>query len=137
LRERWHYLHLHETSFGMERARFDEAARTAEIFLNVSGASMFPEQLAPGCAKVFLDTDPGYNQIMLSERFSWSENVERWCASVAVHDRHFTYAENIHGADCIIPKAEFGWKPRAGRSCSNCGTKSRSPGRRRERLGRQ
>ena len=110
LRERWHYLHLDETSFGMERARFDEAARTADIFLNVSGASMFPEQLAPGCVKVFLDTDPGYNQIMLSERFSWSENVERWCASVAAHDRHFTYAENIHGADCIIPKAGFGWK---------------------------
>ena len=110
LRERWHYLHLHETSFGMERARFDEAARTADIFLNVSGASMFPEQLAPGCAKIFLDTDPGYNQIVLSERFSWSENVERWCASVAAHDQHFTYAENIHGADCIIPKVGFGWK---------------------------
>ena len=110
LRERWHYLHLHETSFGMERARFDEAARTADIFLNVSGASMFPEQLASGCVKIFLDTDPGYNQIMLSERFSWSENVERWCASVAAHDRHFTYAENIHGTDCIIPKAGLGWK---------------------------
>ena len=25
LRQRWHYLHLHETSFGMERAAFDEA----------------------------------------------------------------------------------------------------------------
>ena len=110
LQGRWHYLHLHETSFGMERARFDEVARTADIFLNVSGASLFPEQLAPGCAKIFLDTDPGYNQIVLSERFSWSENVERWCAAVAAHDRHFTYAENIHGADCIIPKAEFRWK---------------------------
>ena len=110
MRERWHYLHLHETSYGMSRAAFEEIARTADLFLNVSGASMFPEQLAPGCVKIFLDTDPGYNQIMLSERFSWSENVERWCASVAAHDRHFTYAENIHGADCIIPKAGFGWK---------------------------
>ena len=110
LRERWHYFHLHETSYGMSRAAFEGIARTADLFLNVSGASMFPEQLAPGCVKIFLDTDPGYNQIMLSERFSWSENVERWCASVAAHDRHFTYAENIHGADCIIPKAGFGWK---------------------------
>ena len=89
-----------------------------------------------GCAKIFLDTDPGYSQIMLSERFSWSENVERWCASVTAHDQHFTYAENIHGADCIIPKGGFGGKLRVYRSCSNCGTKSRSPGRRRERLGR-
>jgi hypothetical protein len=110
LQGRWHYLHLHETSFGMERTRFDEVARTADIFVNVSGASLFPEQLAPGCARIFLDTDPGYNQIVLTERFSWSENVERWCAAVAAHDRHFTYAENIHGADCTIPKAEFSWK---------------------------
>ena len=85
LRERWHYLHLHETSYGMSRAGV-EIARTADLFLNVSGASMFPKQLAPGCVKIFLDTDPGYNQIMLSERFSWSDNVERWCASVAAHN---------------------------------------------------
>jgi hypothetical protein len=110
LGERWLYLHLHETSFGMDRAAFDEVARTSDLFLNVSGACMLPDHLAPWCVKVFLDTDPGYNQIMLSERLSWSENAERWCASVADHDRHFTYAENIHGTDCIIPKLGFSWK---------------------------
>src|SRR2546430_12229302 len=36
LRERWHYFHLHETGFGMSRAHFEEVARTADIFLNVS-----------------------------------------------------------------------------------------------------
>ncbi len=107
---RWHYLHLHETSYGMERRAFDEVARTADIFLNVSGACMIPDELSPHCIKVFLDTDPGYNQIMLSERFDWSENVERWCASVLAHDQHFTYAENIHGHDCLIPKVGLRWK---------------------------
>jgi hypothetical protein len=110
LSSKWHYFHLHETSFGMDRARFNEAARTADVFLNVSGACMFPDELSPQCVKVFLDTDPGYNQIMLSERFSWSDNVQRWCENVAAHDRHFTYAENIHGDDCIIPRLEFDWK---------------------------
>lgn len=110
LNSRWHYLHLHEQSFGMERAAFDEVAATADLFLNVSGSCMIPENLSPRCVKVFLDTDPGYNQIMLSEKLAWSENVERWCASVAAHDRHFTYAENIHGADCIAPKMDFKWK---------------------------
>lgn len=110
LEGRWHYLHLHETSYGMERKAFDEVARTAEVFLNVSGACMIPDELSPHCTKVFLDTDPGYNQIMLSERFDWSENVERWCASVLAHDQHFTYAENIHGHDCLIPKVGLRWK---------------------------
>lgn len=110
LSHRWHYLHLHETSFGMSREAFDEVAGTADIFLNVSGACMIPENLSPKCVKIFLDTDPGYNQIMLSERFEWSENVERWCKSVSDHDRHFTYAENIYGADCLVPRLGFDWK---------------------------
>ncbi len=110
LSSHWHYLHLHETSYGMNRAAFNEVARTADILLNISGAVIIPEELSPHCVKVFVDTDPGYNQIMLSERFAWSENVERWCDSVAAHDQHFTYAENIHGDDCIVPKLGFRWK---------------------------
>jgi hypothetical protein len=107
---RWHYLHLHETSYGMSRQQFDEVAAGADLFLNVSGACIVPENLSPRCRRVFLDTDPGYNQIMLSERFSWSENVDRWCASVAAHDRHFTYAENIYGPDCLVPRLDYDWK---------------------------
>lgn len=110
LRERWHYLHLHETSFGMERTAFDEVARTADIFLNVGGACFIPNLLPPQCVKVFVDTDPGYNQLVLSQRFPWSENVDRWCDSVAVHDKHFTYAENIHASECMIPKVGIEWK---------------------------
>ncbi|MBP5975388.1 glycosyltransferase family 1 protein [Brasilonema sp. CT11] len=108
--DRWHYLHLHSTSFGMNQAAFDEVARTADVFLNVSGACIIPDNLSSHCVKIFLDTDPGYNQLMLSERFVWSENVERWCAQVAAHDQHFTYAENIHSTKCIIPKIDFEWK---------------------------
>lgn len=111
LSHRWHYLLLHEKSFGMSRAEFGEVARTADVFLNVSGACFFPDELNPTCRKVFLDTDPGYNQIMLSERFPWSQNVDRWCAQVEAHDVHLTYAENIHGEDCAIPRMHFDWRP--------------------------
>jgi hypothetical protein len=111
LADRWHYLFLHDKSFGMERARFDEVARTADIFLNVSGASFFPDALNPKAVKVFMDTDPGYNQIMLHERHKWSQNVDRWCAQVASHDRHLTYAENIYADDCLLPRLDFDWRP--------------------------
>jgi hypothetical protein len=110
LSDHWQYVNLGETVYGMGRAAFAEVARTAEVFLNVSGTSRFPERLSPHCLKVFLDTDPGYNQIVLSERFAWSPDVEEWCAAVAAHDRHFTYAENIHGADCLIPRLGLAWK---------------------------
>jgi hypothetical protein len=71
---------------------------------------MIPENLSGACVKTFLDTDPGYNQIMMTERFAWSENVDRWCSSVDAHDRHFTYAENIYGPDCLVPRLNYAWK---------------------------
>ena len=110
LAERWHYLHLHETSCGMSRAAFDEFARSADLFINVSGGSFFPDALSPSCLRLFVDTDPGYNQIILSERPSWSENVERWCEGVRAHDRHFTYAENFGSSDCAMPSGGIAWK---------------------------
>ncbi len=110
LADRWHYLLLHETHHGMSAAAFDQVARSADIFLNVSGACFFPDHLNPRCLKVFLDTDPGYNQIMLHEKHAWSEHIERWCKQVAQHDRHLTYAENIHQPDCVLPKMNFDWR---------------------------
>ena len=95
----------------MSAEKFAEVARTADVFLNVSGACFIPEALGSNCLKVFMDTDPGYNQIMLSEKFAWSQNVERWCQSVADHDRHLTYAENIYGTDCLVPRMDFDWRP--------------------------
>jgi len=107
---RWHYRHLHEQSYGMTWEAFRRFARTADVFLNVSGGCMIPDDLSPACVKVFLDTDPGYNQMVLAERFAWSENVERWCAAVDAHDLFFTYAENIDDPACRIPGVERAWK---------------------------
>lgn len=111
LKEKWHYVLCKEKHFGMSAEKFAEVAKTADIFLNVSGACFIPDELGPQCLKVFLDTDPGYNQIMLCEKFAWSQNVERRCRAVADHDRHLTYAENIYGDDCLIPHADFDWRP--------------------------
>src|SRR3989337_2599439 len=45
LERHWHYLHLHQTSCGMDRAAFDEVARTSDLFINVSGACIIPDYL--------------------------------------------------------------------------------------------
>ena len=110
LSTRWQYVHLHDKRYGMTREGFRDVAQRADLFLNVSGACLFPDELSSDCIKVFLDTDPGYNQIIFSERPAWSENVDRWCKKVEAHDRFFTYAENIHGADCLIPGIGLEWK---------------------------
>ena len=107
---RWHY-RLNGVSHGMERAAFDAFARTADVFLNVSGASAIPDRLSPRCRKAFLDTDPGYNQFVLSERYPWAGHAAAWANLVAAHDCHLTYGENLGAADCPIPTLGYDWRP--------------------------
>lgn len=109
LSDRWHYRHLHGESFGMSLSAFADIAGSADVYLNVSGAGILPDGLPESCVKVFIDTDPGYNQILLAERPPWAENIERWCENVAAHDRHFTYAENIDDEDCRVPTVGIQW----------------------------
>jgi hypothetical protein len=111
LTDRWCYVLLHDRHYGMSRERFDEIARSADIFLNVSGACFFPDALNPGCVRAFMDTDPGYNQIVMHEKPAWSEHVDRWLKQVLDHDRHLTYAENIYGDDCVVPHVGIDWQP--------------------------
>jgi hypothetical protein len=111
LQNRWHYLHLHDKHFGMTAEQFDEVARTADIFLNVSGASIIPDNLNPRCVKVFMDTDPGYNQIVLANDPNWESGTEGWSKQVRLHDRHLTYAENMYADDCLLPRLGLDWRP--------------------------
>ncbi|MFN4242442.1 MAG: glycosyltransferase family 1 protein [Tepidisphaerales bacterium] len=111
LRDRWHYVLLHDKHFGMSADAFDDFARTADLFLNVSGACFIPEHLSPRCVKAWMDTDPGYNHIRLATRPAWAEQIDRWIAQVRAHDRHLTYAENIHADDCRLPRLDLQWIP--------------------------
>jgi len=109
--DRWHYCHLNETSFGMSRSAFKEFSRTADFFINVSGASFIPDDLSPHCIKLFVDTDPGYNQIRMVGCPLSAGKINHWCEAIAEHDMHFTLAENINSPDCEIPKVGINWVP--------------------------
>jgi len=111
LADHWHYRHLGADSFGMSHSQFLSYARSADLFLNVSAANPIPAELPSTCITAFLDTDPGYNQIVLSERPQWSENVERWFHDFKAHTRHLTYAENIGHTDCLTPQLGVRWIP--------------------------
>jgi hypothetical protein len=111
LSDRWHYRHLSAESFGMSHARFLSYARSADLFLNVSATNPIPADLASRCITAFLDTDPGYNQVVLSERPEWSRNVERWFHDFKAHTHHLTYAENIGQTDCLVPQLGVRWIP--------------------------
>ena len=105
----WQYVHLHSDTYGLNKEDMDKIVRSTDLFINVSGANIIPENLKGSCRTVFIDTDPGYNQIVMREHPAWSENVERWHNLVSAHDLHFTYAENINHPSCGIPDVGIDW----------------------------
>jgi hypothetical protein len=104
--QKWHYCLLLKDHFGMSHEAFGEVAATADIYLNVSGANIFPDRLNPRCLKVFMDTDPGLVQFGLHDSL---QGDHRRYKEVAQHDRFLTYAENIHAADCRLPRVNLPW----------------------------
>ena len=112
LSNRWHYRHLGAESFGLSESEFDRFAGSADLFLNVSATNPRPPAaLGPRCVTAFLDTDPGFNQIGLSQPPAWSTDVH-WSATVEEfkrYDRFLTYAENIGGEDCLVPQLGVSW----------------------------
>jgi hypothetical protein len=104
-------MHLGEIAHGMPPDDMSEVLRTADVFLNVSGSCLLPEALSDGCVRVFVDTDPGYNQIVFQERPDWEINLDESVARVASHHRHFSYGENIGADDCLVPDAGYRWEP--------------------------
>lgn len=108
LSDRWHYRHLGAESLGMSEGTFAEIAGSADLYLNISGSGFPPPGLPDTCVRVFVDTDPGYNQIVMSQRHPEDDSNQWWSDAIA-YDRHFTYAENIDGADCTVPTVGIQW----------------------------
>ena len=109
LRHKWHFNLLTNQSYGMSREQFDQVAATADIYLNVSGVCLLPDKLNPRCRKVFMDTDPGFNQIGLWNLLQKEGPSARRYQEVAAHDVHLTYAENIHDPLCHLPHCGLKW----------------------------
>jgi hypothetical protein len=97
---RWWY----SDGAGMER---DEAVATlegCEVLLNVGASGWAPEfARAPG--RVLIDCDAPFTQFRLHD------GEEGWCAFVAAHDAHATYAVNLAEGRCAVPDGGIAWIP--------------------------
>jgi len=111
LRNCWHLNLLMKESFGLPRAKFDEVAASADIYLNVSGVCNLPDKLSSRCKTVFVDTDPGFNQIALYNLVQKEGMQCQRYRDVARHDLFLTYAENIDAPDFHLPKLGLKWIP--------------------------
>jgi len=105
LGDRWAYHDAHTATWHGPCA--DDAVsicESADVFLNISGANPVRPWLKDVPCRVFIDTDPAFEQIR-------QLTVERRARRAAQHNAFFTFGENFGTPECAIPDDGLPWLP--------------------------
>jgi hypothetical protein len=106
LGDRWSYYDgLRGEYHGLPKERVFELYRRADALINLSGATHLREEHMACPIRVFVDTDPVYEQARVAE------GDPDAIAYLGAHTHHFTYGENLGQPDCPVPIARFDWRP--------------------------
>ena len=106
LGDRWAYRDIvHDRCYGLPRARVDRLYREADALVNVCGASQLREEHLRCPIRIYVQTDPVHDQILVAEKNTRSLDI------LAAHTHHFTYGENLGHPDCPVPLQVFNWRP--------------------------
>jgi hypothetical protein len=79
--------------------------REAEAVINLTASHTLEGDQLCCRRRVYLETDPGLPQARLSA------GDERMWDLVRAHTHHFTFAENLYGADCLLPRPDLHYLP--------------------------
>ncbi len=108
LHDHWafHALHADGSYYGMSEGQLKQLYRSADLLINLHGATMpLPEHCATG-RLVYLETDPVALQIELYE------NRQETIDFLEPHCAFFTFGENYGNPDCKLPVSErFHFRP--------------------------
>jgi hypothetical protein len=105
LGDHWAYWDLaHNTCYGISRERLLDLYRHADALINVCGTTRLRDEHQHCPVRIYLETDPVYEQIKLAEGNTLTREF------LDAHTHHFTYGENLGKPDCPIPLPDYDWK---------------------------
>ncbi len=109
----WLVRDLRGSTYGVDEKIARQFCQDAELFLNVSGATMLRPDDFPRAKSVFIDTDPMYNQRFVPNALAGTLVLEerKRLDRIRAYDLTFTFGENIGQPDCLIPDEYFDWIP--------------------------
>jgi hypothetical protein len=106
LGDRWVYRDVvHDRCYGMSREALGGLLREADALANLCGASVLREEHLRCPVRIYLQTDPVHDQVLLAEGNEHTREI------IAAHTHFFTYGENLGQPDCPIPLPLFDWRP--------------------------
>jgi hypothetical protein len=89
---------------GLSRERLARLYREADAIFNVCGATRLREEHLQCPIRVYVETDPVFEQIRVAE------GDRAAIMGLETHTHHFTYGENLGQPDCPIPLEKFAWR---------------------------
>src|SRR5262245_2131338 len=90
---------------GLSRKDLVSLYAEAEAVVNVTASHILDNDQLACRRRVYLETDPGTPQVRLS-----SGDPQTW-EMVNAHSHHFTFAEDLHSTDCLLPKPPLNYLP--------------------------
>ncbi len=91
--------------YGMTEEQLLQLYRQADAFLNVTGAQELREEQLGIERRIYVESDPFRMQVKVAQ--GDAEAIEQ----LALHDRHFSFGENLGATDCDTPIESFTWLP--------------------------
>lgn len=91
--------------YGRTERELTELYRTADAFLNVTGAQELREEHLAVPRRVYVESDPFPVQVRAAAGDEGTRRV------LAQHDTHFTFGESVGTPSCPLPTAGVTWLP--------------------------
>ncbi|HJY84588.1 MAG TPA: hypothetical protein VKK81_26335 [Candidatus Binatia bacterium] len=91
--------------YGMTEGQIVQLYREADAFLNVTGAQEIREEHLACPRRVYVESDPFASQVRVAR------GDASMIATLAMHDTHFSFGENLGAPDCDVPVERFRWLP--------------------------
>jgi glycosyltransferase involved in cell wall biosynthesis len=91
--------------YGMTEERILRLYREADAFLNVTASQELREEHMQVPRRIYVESDPFPAQVRAAQG-----DVET-LALLAAHDTHFSFGENLHAPDCLLPTGDITWLP--------------------------
>jgi hypothetical protein len=91
--------------YGMGESEILRLYREADAFLNVTGAQEIRDEHLACPRRIYVESDPFTSQVGVTL------GNEATIATLAAHDTHFSFGENLHAQDCGVPIERFEWQP--------------------------
>ena len=105
LGDRWAYWDAAKDEVhGISKERLMALYGEATALFNLCGATRLREEHLKCPIRVFVDTDPVFEQAKVA-----AGNVDS-LEYLGMHTHHFTYGENLGNPDCPVPMGTFDWK---------------------------